>query len=184
MLVIQSCLTLCDPMDCSPPDSSVREILQARILEGVAFPFSRESSQPMDQTCVSCIAGRFFTFWAPGRPPTKFRSKISLNKCRLQSKGYIYNWVDTDRKCLVEYKREAICFSKQWLKCFWGCPQNNVDFVTHKKLPTDILITLKIYKGIFHTYHLTSEPCWYSINGNLFSDEEYKTKKRKMTQTT
>ena len=49
VLIPQSCPTLCDPMDCSPPGSSVHEILQARILEGVAFPFSRESSQPKDQ---------------------------------------------------------------------------------------------------------------------------------------
>ena len=53
--------TLCDPMDCSLPDSSVHGILQARILEWVAIPFSRASSQPRDQTWVSCIAGRFFT---------------------------------------------------------------------------------------------------------------------------
>ena len=39
-LVAQSCLTLCDPMDCSPPDSSVHGILQARILEWIAMPFS------------------------------------------------------------------------------------------------------------------------------------------------
>ena len=47
-LVAQSCPTLCDPMDCSPPGSSVHGILQARILEWVAFPFSRGSSQPRD----------------------------------------------------------------------------------------------------------------------------------------
>ena len=58
---LQSCLTLCDPMDCSPPGSSLHGILQARILEWVAFPFSRESSQPRARTPVSCIAGRFFT---------------------------------------------------------------------------------------------------------------------------
>ena len=52
---IQSCLTLCDPMDCSPPGSSVHGILQARILEWVAIPFSRKSSQPRDKTCVSSI---------------------------------------------------------------------------------------------------------------------------------
>ena len=46
VLVIQSCLTLCDPMDCSPPDSSVHGILQARILEWVAIPFQRN---PPDQ---------------------------------------------------------------------------------------------------------------------------------------
>ena len=58
---LQSCLTLCDPMDGSPPGSSVHGILQARILEWVAMPSSRGSSQPRDQTQVSCTAGRFFT---------------------------------------------------------------------------------------------------------------------------
>ena len=58
--VPQSCPTLCDPMDCSPPGSSVHGILQARILEWVAMPSSRGSSQPRDLTGVSCIAGRFF----------------------------------------------------------------------------------------------------------------------------
>ena len=53
--VTHSCLTLCNPMDC---------ILQARILEWVAIPFSRGSSQPRDQTQVSHIAGGFFTSWA------------------------------------------------------------------------------------------------------------------------
>ena len=51
------------PMDCSPPGSSVHGILQARIQEWVAIPFSRGSSQPRDQTWVSCIAGKFFTIW-------------------------------------------------------------------------------------------------------------------------
>ena len=50
-----------DPMVCSPPGFSVHGILQARRLEWVAMPFSRGSSQPRDQTFVSCIAGRFFT---------------------------------------------------------------------------------------------------------------------------
>ena len=64
MLVAQSCPTLCDPLDCSPPGSSVHGILQARILEWVAMPFSRGSSQPRDQTQISYIAGRFFTVQA------------------------------------------------------------------------------------------------------------------------
>ena len=62
--VTQSCPTLCDPMDCSLPGSSVCGILPARILEWVAMPFSRESFHPRDWTQVSCIAGRFFTIWA------------------------------------------------------------------------------------------------------------------------
>ena len=60
----QSCLTLCNPMDCSLTGSPVHGIFQARILEWVAIPFSRRPSQPRDQTQVSCIAGRFFTIWA------------------------------------------------------------------------------------------------------------------------
>ena len=64
VLVAQLCLTLCDPMDCSLPGSSVLGILQARILEWIAIPFSRGSSQPRGRTGVSCIAGRFFTIWA------------------------------------------------------------------------------------------------------------------------
>ena len=53
--LFQSCLTPCDPMDCSPPRCSVHGILQARILEWDAITFSRESSQPRDQTCVSYL---------------------------------------------------------------------------------------------------------------------------------
>ena len=52
---LQSCPTLCDPMDCSPPGSSVHGILQGRILECVAMPSSRGSSQPRDQIYVSCL---------------------------------------------------------------------------------------------------------------------------------
>ena len=62
--VSQSCLTLCDPMDCSLPGSSVHGIFQARILEWVAFPFSRRSSWPRDWTWVSRVVGRHFTIWA------------------------------------------------------------------------------------------------------------------------
>ena len=56
MKVILLCPTLCNPMD-----DTVHAIFQARILEWIAFAFSRESSQPRDQTQVSHIAGRFFT---------------------------------------------------------------------------------------------------------------------------
>ena len=65
VLVIQSRPTLWDPMDCSPPASSVHGILKATILEWVAISFfSRGYSWPRDRTWVSCTAGRFFTIWA------------------------------------------------------------------------------------------------------------------------
>ena len=69
VIITQSCLTVCNPMDYSLPGSYVHGILQARILEWVAIPFSRGSSQPRDQTQVSCIAGRFFTVWATRADP-------------------------------------------------------------------------------------------------------------------
>ena len=65
---------LYDPMNCSPPDSYVHGVLQTRILQWVANPFSRGSSQPRDQTWVSCIADRFFTIWATREVPS-----ISVN---------------------------------------------------------------------------------------------------------
>ena len=58
---LQSCLTLCDPIDGSPPGFSVHGILQARILKWVAMPSSKGSFQPRDQTQVSHIADGFFT---------------------------------------------------------------------------------------------------------------------------
>ena len=60
-LVAPSCPSLCDPVDCSPLDSSVHGILQARILEWGAIPLSRGSSPPGNRTCVSYLAGRFST---------------------------------------------------------------------------------------------------------------------------
>ena len=70
--VAQLCSTLCDPMD-----HTVHGILKARILEWVAFPFSRGSSQPRDGTQVSCLAAGFFTSWATRESVSGF--KVSLN---------------------------------------------------------------------------------------------------------
>ena len=61
--ITQLCLTLCDPIG-----YTVRGILQARILEGVAFPSSRGPSPPRDRTQAPCIAGGFFTTEPPGKP--------------------------------------------------------------------------------------------------------------------
>ena len=62
--VSQSCPTLCDQMDCSPPGSSVYGIFQASILEWVAISYSRRSSQPRDRTHVSCdpCTGRWMLY--------------------------------------------------------------------------------------------------------------------------
>ena len=83
-LVAQSCPSLSDPMDCSPLDSSVHGILQARALKRGAISFSRGSSRPRDRIGVSCMAGGFFTIWAPGKPVkvqvlTTFRCNCQLS---------------------------------------------------------------------------------------------------------
>ena len=83
---LQSCPAVWDPMDCSLPDSSVHGTLQARILESVAIPFSRGSSQPRDQNCISmsqALGGGFFTTRATWEgSPSKLLSKGSLSCCK------------------------------------------------------------------------------------------------------
>ena len=97
VLIAQLCLTLCHPMDCSPPCSSVHGILQARILEWVAMPSSRASFQPRDQTQFSCIADRYFTIWAT----RDFQvDKIKDTALILWLVGYILNL----RKCIISVR--------------------------------------------------------------------------------
>ena len=75
--VTQSCPTLCDPVDCSPPGSSLHGILQARTLEWVSIFFSMGSSQPRDGTRVFHISGRRFNLWATREALVKNRKKNS-----------------------------------------------------------------------------------------------------------
>ena len=79
VLVTQSRPTFCGHMDCSLPGSSVHRILQARILEWFAIPFSRGSSQSRDRTQVSCTASRFFTPEPPGKPIISSRTTDQLS---------------------------------------------------------------------------------------------------------
>ena len=85
----QSCPSLCNSMDCSSPGSCVHGISQAWTLEWVAISFSRGSSWPRDWTCVSCIAGRFFTTKPLGnyakpliKPSTKKRECMFMDEHR------------------------------------------------------------------------------------------------------
>ena len=80
--VTQSCPTLCDPMD-----YTVQGILQARILEWVAFPFSKGSSQPRDWTWASYIAGRFYTSWT---------TREALTLSLFLDKTYAYQYFKVD----------------------------------------------------------------------------------------
>ena len=76
--VAQSCLTLCNPIDCSLPGFSVHGIFEARILEWVAISFSRGCSWPKDRTQVSYIIGRCFTVWATVMVVSVFDGSICI----------------------------------------------------------------------------------------------------------
>ena len=75
--VAQLCPTLCDPMDCSLPGSSVHGIFQAIVLEWVAISFARESSRPTDWTRFSRIVDRCFTIWAS--------MMLLISKCQIRA---------------------------------------------------------------------------------------------------
>ena len=91
-LVAKLCPTLCDPLDCSPPGSSVQGILQARILEWVAIPSSKGSSWPRDQIHISCFGRRILYHWATWAAPSlsvQFSSVAQLcpNLCDLMNRS-------------------------------------------------------------------------------------------------
>ena len=99
VLVAQLCPALCDPVDHSPPGSSILGILQAGILERAAIPFSRLSSRPRDWTWVFLTAGRFFIIrdtreaqhWVPSTN-LKIRSAID-NLVNCLRKLFKYWWI-------------------------------------------------------------------------------------------
>ena len=94
---LQSCLTLCNPIDGSPPGSPIPGILQARTLEWVAISFSRGSSRPRDRTQVSCIAGRFLLSEPSGKTqdyPVQKRTAAAAAAKSLQSCLTLCNPID------------------------------------------------------------------------------------------
>ena len=114
VLVAQLCLTFCDPMNCSLPGSSVHGILQTRILEWVTIPFCRGSSHPRDRTGISCIVGRFFTFWATKEDCILSHSKITFViyffTCSLATEVHIFLIPAWNRK-----------WRNGWICLFFSC---------------------------------------------------------------
>ena len=87
LLIAQLCATFCATMDYSLPGSSIYGILQPRILECIAIPFSRGSFQPRDQIQFYCIAGRFFTFWATRE------AQQQSNIHQFKGENELYMWI-------------------------------------------------------------------------------------------
>ena len=123
VLVTQSHLTLCNPMSCSSPGSSVHRILQARILEWVAIPFSRRSLH-MDQTWVSCTAVRFFT-------------RVCVIKCIWVVTSKIRrSWLFEDDIRYLRQQEPAcvkLCGGWGWM-CFETLAQSLSDHLCHLKM--------------------------------------------------
>ena len=139
---LQSCLTLCDPMDCSPPGSSVHRILQARILEWVAMPSSRASFLPRDQTrvsSISCIAGEFFTTEPPGKPTpcwslfvlpsTQNPMYSSQTQSSLLHTDLSGGMANTNFSCKPS-------FPLHWIECALNILRNEDESLTHSAMCT------------------------------------------------
>ena len=93
--VAQSCPTLCDPMDCIPPGSSIHGVLQARVLEWGAISFSRGSSRPRDRTWVSRIPGRCFNLWPTRELIINFQWPLTMSQVaiwKLWKKTFGFMW--------------------------------------------------------------------------------------------
>ena len=126
--VSQLCLAFCDPMDSSPPGSSVHGISQARILEWVAISYSRGPSRPRDRTCISpALAGGFFTtepedsisipeWWAVLSGVAQSRTRLKRLSSSSSSNG---EYVTEPFKLGPNYDSPAWCHSRQ---------QNDIQF--------------------------------------------------------
>ena len=108
--VTQSCPTLCDPVDCSSPGSSIHGILQVRILEWVAISFSRGSSQPRDWTWVPRIAGRHFNLWA---------TREAKGSTWMQSQKWQNDLCTFPRKTIQYHRNPSLC-PNQWCWRSWS----------------------------------------------------------------
>ena len=118
----QSCLVcqiLCSPMDCSLPGSSVHGTFQVRILEWVAMPSSRGSSQPSDWTHVSGIAGGFFIHWATWEGLTM---SLTPNKCptlQILPQSWLLNNPAYSKYLLIpSYSNVSITLSVLKIHCY------------------------------------------------------------------
>ena len=110
LLIVQSCPTLCNPMDWSLPGSSVHRIFQARILKRVVIPFSRGSSQPRDQTRVSCIAGRFFTTWATRKNHQTNNKRPVKKSPNVQKKSHVILFLTKSRLSRIGHTNEKMTY--------------------------------------------------------------------------
>ena len=146
-LFAKSCLTHCNPLDCSSPGSSAHVISQARILEWIAISFCIGSSKPRDWTRVSCIAGGFFTDWA-----TREAQMIKLNTNSFNQNSEFIN---------TKLERLELSWSR-----IWSCLQHTVLEGILNKIKDICLFCLMMYPKFLYqclSYSKCStNTCWVS----------------------
>ena len=138
VLVTQSCLTLCNPMDCNQLGSSFHGIFQARILEWVVILFSTGPSRPRDQTQASCIAGGFLTIWATREAlfcVCAFNSYSLQLTCASIAPGtlsFLLRVIFSEMSHSLKQSTHSIIFAEKWttLEYFWSTILN----YRHEKL--------------------------------------------------
>ena len=134
----------CNPMDSRLPGSSAHGILQARILEWIAIPFSRGSSQPRDQTRVSHIAGRFFTVWDTSRRIIALQCCVGF--CLTTWIGHKYTYVPYFLKLLAPHPPSCKLFKARW--------------ISTEQMPWGIPIMLTLGRDLFFFYLLWGKDQW------------------------
>ena len=114
--LLQLCLTLCDPMDCSPPGSSVHAILQARKPEWVAVSSFRGSSWPKNRTCISYLSSIWQAGSLPLAPPGKPRSSTVEWKMVTCGENHILNIVlrstSISEYLFILFVQKILCYRK------------------------------------------------------------------------
>ena len=134
----------CNPTDCSPPGSSVHGILQARILEWVAISFSKGSFWPRDRTRVSCITGRFFTFWATRKTPLPV--KHVENMC----------YQDANHTCLFQLTSSVLRLFLFWNKTAEGLLLSWANFMSSRWCHGKSYFWSRCFSG-----QVVYELCWH-----------------------
>ena len=118
-LVTKSCATLCNPMACNMPGSFVHGASQTGILEWVAIPFSSRSSQSRDQTCISYIAGGFFTTEPPGMLSICYFC-VYLHKLQMMAKEAItVTWAQGGWTVKVVSSEVVLSLRNCWIRALW-----------------------------------------------------------------
>ena len=163
----------CDPMDCSPPGSSVHGILQARILEWVAISFSRESSKPRDRTSVAhiaCIGRRGSLPLAP--PSGKPSNKLFDNRTR--------DWIWLRKGLSAPSSHKVSSGNKNLCQCLRINPGDEQRF---HRVP---VITLEVIYSSPKGIHTSTELCLFSARssccGFRLQAEETETQRAEPTQ--